>query len=184
GTDVLRVPGDFADVESMVALRKMLADRGGIDTAIVMSTLCPLMEVAGVAASKDNKTTVPDSSAEGIQRAVDVAALATRGKYVGPLVAVVTFIPLLTSTPFAPAILFVSSLASAIPVPTCALYASTNATSLLLYQARHPLPLYQFAALYNLYFAQEIQINLSSSRDRRTTFFEASPARFPESPRL
>ncbi|KAJ7228103.1 hypothetical protein C8J57DRAFT_1387875 [Mycena rebaudengoi] len=145
GTDILGVPGDFADVESMVALRKMLADRwGGIDTVIVaagVSALRPLMEVAGVEPSKDNKAAVPDATVEGIQRAVDVASLATRGNYVGPLVAAITFIPLLTNTSPAPAILLVNSLASVIPAPTRTLYASTKAASLLLYQAlaiEHP----------------------------------------------
>ncbi|KAJ7268632.1 hypothetical protein C8J57DRAFT_1613007, partial [Mycena rebaudengoi] len=97
GTDTVGVPEDFAYVESMVALRKMLADLsgwGGIDTVIVaagVSALRALMEVAGVELSKDIKAAIPDASAEGIQRAVDVAALATRGNYVGPLVAAVTF---------------------------------------------------------------------------------------------
>ncbi|KAJ7268635.1 hypothetical protein C8J57DRAFT_1509813 [Mycena rebaudengoi] len=97
---------------------------GGIDTVIVaagVSALRQLMEVAGVEPSKDNKAAIPDASAEGIQRAVDVAALATRE---------------LSSLPPQSC-----SLASVIPAPTRALYASTKAASLLLYEAlaiEHP----------------------------------------------
>lgn len=44
-------------------------------------------------------------------------------------------IPMLTRTSTAPAILLVSSMAALVPAPTRALYASTKASSLLLYQA-------------------------------------------------
>jgi hypothetical protein len=60
---------------------------GGIDTMIVaagVSALRPLMEVTGVDSGNVGK--------EGIQRVVDVVALATRGNYVGPLIAAVTFV--------------------------------------------------------------------------------------------
>ncbi|KAJ7218220.1 hypothetical protein C8J57DRAFT_1613027 [Mycena rebaudengoi] len=115
------------------------------------------MEVAGVELSKDNnlnKAAIPDASAEGIQRAVDVAALATRGNYVGPLVAAVTFVrfctlltyilycaPTSRSSRAPPPLPQSCPLASVIPAPMRTLYASTKAASLLLYLAlaiEHP----------------------------------------------
>ncbi|KAJ7447569.1 hypothetical protein B0H11DRAFT_365760 [Mycena galericulata] len=132
-TEVLGIAGDFAEAGDMVNLRTQVESQwGGIDTMIVaagVSALRPLLEIAGA------------GDKEGIQHVVDIAALATRGNYVGPLVAAVTFIPLLESTSPSPAILLLNSLASAIPAPTRTLYAATKAASLHLYQAlaiEHP----------------------------------------------
>ncbi|KAG6816571.1 hypothetical protein H0H87_004931 [Tephrocybe sp. NHM501043] len=117
----------------------------GVDTVIVaagVSALQPLMTVAGVEAYAGGTSFTPSqASVEGIQRAVDVSIAATRGNYIGPLVAAITFIPLLISSSTAPSILLVSSLAAVIPAPTRTLYASTKAASLVLYQAlsiEHP----------------------------------------------
>ncbi|KAG6916969.1 hypothetical protein DXG01_004397 [Tephrocybe rancida] len=143
---IFGVTADFADVGDMVRLRERLQrEWQGVDTVIVaagVSALQPLMAVAGVEADTDGSSFSPsEASAEGIQRAVDVSMAATRGNYTGPLVAAVTFIPLLTSSSSAPSILLVSSLAAVIPAPTRTLYASTKAASLVLYQAlsiEHP----------------------------------------------
>ncbi|KAJ6505798.1 hypothetical protein C8R47DRAFT_967631 [Mycena vitilis] len=136
-TDVIGITGDFADPDDMVRTRESLESQwGGIDTIVVaagVSALLPFMEVAGSQPGNVEKA--------GIQHLVDVAALATRGNYVGPLVAAVAFIPLLESRSPHPSILLVNSLASAIPAPTRTLYASTKAASLHLYQAlaiEHP----------------------------------------------
>ncbi|KAJ7088436.1 hypothetical protein B0H15DRAFT_290955 [Mycena belliarum] len=137
GTEIVGIAGDFAEVEDMVKIRTQLVLQwGGLDTMIVaagVSALRPLMEVAGA--------TSGNVGPEGIQHVVNVAGLATRGNYVGPLVAAVTFIPVLQDTSRHPSILLVNSLASAIPAPTRTLYASTKAASLHLYQAlaiEHP----------------------------------------------
>ncbi|KAJ7473954.1 hypothetical protein FB451DRAFT_1558246 [Mycena latifolia] len=136
-TEVVGITGDFAEVEDMVKIRTQLESLwGGIDTMIVaagVSALRPLMEVAGAQSG--------NVGPEGIQRVVDVVGLATRGNYVGPLVAAVTFIPLLQATSPQPSILLINTLASAIPAPTRTIYASTKAASLHLYQAlaiEHP----------------------------------------------
>ncbi|KAJ7063983.1 hypothetical protein C8F01DRAFT_984365 [Mycena amicta] len=133
-TEVLALAGDFTAVGDMVRIRKELESRwGGVDTVIVaagVSALRPLLDIA-----KDKP------GDEGIQHVVDIAELATRGNFVGPLIAAVTFIPLLEESSPHPSILLVNSLASAIPAPTRALYASTKAASLHLYQAlaiEHP----------------------------------------------
>ncbi|KAF7304099.1 hypothetical protein MIND_00641400 [Mycena indigotica] len=133
-TEVLALAGDFAEVGDMVRVRNELQSRwGGIDTVVVaagVSALRPLLDIV-----KDKP------GDDGIQHLVDVSARATRGNFVGPLVAAATFIPLLESSSPHPSILLVNSLASAIPAPTRALYASTKAASLHLYQAlaiEHP----------------------------------------------
>ncbi|KAF8055616.1 hypothetical protein FPV67DRAFT_1596678 [Lyophyllum atratum] len=145
-TRIMGVTGDFADVDDMVRLRTTLeTEWQGVDTVIVaagVSALQPLMAVAGVEShSKGSKFVPAKATRVGIHQAVDVAAAATRGNYVGPLVAAITFIPLLTTTSDAPSILLVSSLAALIPAPTRTIYASTKAASLVLYQAlsiEHP----------------------------------------------
>ncbi|KAF7367842.1 Dehydrogenase/reductase SDR family member 7B [Mycena sanguinolenta] len=136
-TEVIGITGDFAEVEDMVRAREQLESRwGGIDTMIVaagVSALLPLMEITGVKSGNADK--------EGIQRVVDVVGRASRGNYVGPLVAAVTFVPLLESSSPCPSILLVNSLASVLPAPTRSVYASSKAASLLLYQAlsiEHP----------------------------------------------
>ncbi|KAJ7152347.1 hypothetical protein C8R46DRAFT_1197594 [Mycena filopes] len=141
-TEVLGVVGDFADPGEMVEVRaRVEAAWGGLDTMIVaagVSALRPLMEVAGTTPETANSNV--DKAA--IEHVVDVAGAATRGNYVGPLVAALTFIPLLQSSSPRPAILLVNSLAAAIPAPTRAIYASTKASSLHLYQSlaiEHPL---------------------------------------------
>jgi len=141
---ILGVAGDIANVDDMVLLRKQIeAEWRGVDTIIVaagVSALQPLMAVAGVEVHGSGFKPAQASRA-GIQEAVDVGLAATRGNYIGPLVAAITFIPLLKSTSASPSILLVSSLAALIPAPTRTIYASTKAASLVLYQAlsiEHP----------------------------------------------
>ncbi|KAJ7046220.1 hypothetical protein C8F04DRAFT_1387826 [Mycena alexandri] len=140
-TEIVGFVGDFAEPGDMVEARtRVEAVWGGLDTLIVaagVSALRPLMDVAGATASTSNSNV----EKAAIEHVVDVAAAATRGNYVGPLVAAVAFIPLLQSTSGRPAVLLVNSLASAIPAPTRAIYASTKASSLHLYQSlaiEHP----------------------------------------------
>ncbi|KAF8168547.1 hypothetical protein B0H34DRAFT_793129 [Crassisporium funariophilum] len=140
--DVIGISADFASAEDMVRVRSILETKWkGLDTLIVaagVSALQPLMTVAGVEAKSG---VLEHATIEGIQRAADVSAAAIRGNYTGPLVAAVTFVPLLTNTSKSPSIVLVNSLASVIPAPTRTLYASTKAASLVLYQAlsiEHP----------------------------------------------
>lgn len=71
----------------------MSLEWGGLDTLVVaagVSALQPLMAVAGVEATRDNQ--LKDATKEGIQHTINVAAAATRGNYVGPLLAAITFV--------------------------------------------------------------------------------------------
>lgn len=133
----------------------------GFDTLIVaagVSALKPLLSVAGLESTRvrgqPEEFNPPQADGEAIQKVIDVTAAATKGNYVGPLIAAVTFvsstsqnprpyvvtmiigqIPMLSGTSKSPSVLLVSSLASVIPAPTRAIYASTKSASLLLYQA-------------------------------------------------
>jgi hypothetical protein len=63
----------------------------GFDTLVVaagVSALQPLMAIAGVDTDSDHT----QATKEGIQHVADVAAAATRGNYVGPLISAVTFV--------------------------------------------------------------------------------------------
>ncbi|EDR04783.1 uncharacterized protein LACBIDRAFT_303996 [Laccaria bicolor S238N-H82] len=142
--DFLGVTADFANVDDMVRVREVIQfNWKGLDTIVVaagVSALQPLMAVAGVETANGGFTP-EEATREGIKRVTEVATAAITGNYVGPLIAAVTFIPLLSKTSKSPAITLVSSLASVIAAPTRTIYASTKAASLVLYQAlsiEHP----------------------------------------------
>ncbi|KAJ3991604.1 NAD-P-binding protein [Lentinula boryana] len=136
----LGIPADITIVEDMVRVRTVLEKKwAGIDTVIVaagVSATRPLLEVAGVSTQQN-----ADASKEGIQFAVDAAKVAMRNNYLGPMIAAISFIPVLKRTSKLPSILLISSLGAVIPAPTRSIYGSTKSASLLLYQAlaiEHP----------------------------------------------
>ncbi|KAK8068984.1 hypothetical protein PG994_005600 [Apiospora phragmitis] len=127
------IAADVAVAEDMVAVRERIRQAwGGLDTLHIcagVSALQPVMDLAGVAPGED-------ASADSIRRVVEITGRATQGNLVGPLVAALTF-----RTSSYPAILLVSSLAAMVGAPTRALYGSTKASSLLLFQSlavEHP----------------------------------------------
>ncbi|KAJ4388232.1 hypothetical protein N0V93_008839 [Gnomoniopsis smithogilvyi] len=126
---------DMTVVDDMIGVRTAIeAVWGGLDTVHVcagVSALQPVMALTGRADGDGDS----DASEQGVSRAVEIAGRAMKGNFEGPFVAAVTFIPMLTRTSSSPAILLVSSAAAIIPAPTRALYASSKAASLLLYQA-------------------------------------------------
>ncbi|OJA19699.1 hypothetical protein AZE42_08388 [Rhizopogon vesiculosus] len=141
---VLTVRGDCASVEDMTKVRDtVIKEWDGIDTVIItagVSTLQPLMSVAGVTPSKDSPS-LPHATADAINYAVGVAKAALDGNFFGPYIAAIAFIPLLASCSPSPSILLLSTVAAIIPAPTRSLYASTKSASLLLFQAlaiEHP----------------------------------------------
>ncbi|KAI3611439.1 short-chain dehydrogenase reductase family protein [Moniliophthora roreri] len=114
---------DLSNVEDMIRLRNML------------ETGKPLLSIADVDSPTANATQA------GVERAVTAASAAVQGNYIGPLVAAVTFIPLLKRTSSSPSILLISSLGAVVPAPTRTIYGSTKSASLLLYQSlaiEHP----------------------------------------------
>lgn len=134
------VAADFSDAGDMVRVRgELLTKWGGLDTLYVcagVSAVQPVMSLAGV---KPGET--DDADEAGIRHATDITARATQGNVYGPLVAALTFIPMLLRTSVSPSILLISSVAAVIPAPTRALYGATKASSLLLFQSlaiEHP----------------------------------------------
>ncbi|GAP91852.1 putative short-chain dehydrogenase reductase sdr [Rosellinia necatrix] len=130
---------DFADATDMERLRGQLQRRwNGLDTLHVcagVSAVQPVMALTGIKSGDE------DPSAAGVQHAAEIAGRAAQGNFFGPLVAAITFIPMMQRTSASPAILLVSSVAAVVPAPTRALYAATKAASLLLFQSlaiEHP----------------------------------------------
>ncbi|KAI1111406.1 short chain dehydrogenase [Nemania sp. NC0429] len=139
GDRCLPFAADFTDATEMVRLRsQLLRQWDGLDTLHVcagVSAVQPVMALAGVE-SDDND---PDAAAVG--RAAAIAGRAAQGNFFGPLIAAVTFVPMMKRTSVSPAILLVSSIAAVVPAPTRALYAATKAAALLFFQSlaiEHP----------------------------------------------
>ncbi|KAI3400353.1 hypothetical protein diail_3370 [Diaporthe ilicicola] len=132
GAGCIGAAADMSVVDDMVRVRETIArEWGGLDTIHVcagVSALQPVMALTGVEGDED-------AAGKGIQDAVDITGKAIQGNFFGPMVAALAFIPMLTRTSTAPAILLISSMAALVPAPTRALYAATKASSLLLYQA-------------------------------------------------
>ncbi|CAE6426848.1 unnamed protein product [Rhizoctonia solani] len=127
---VLAVTADFSDEREMENVRIQVQRAwNGIDTVIVsagVSALQPVMNLVNQG---------------GVGRAVSVAIKAIEGNYMGPLVSIITMIPLLESSSKKPAVALISSLAAVVPAPTRAIYCSTKSAGLLLFQSlaiEHP----------------------------------------------
>ncbi|KAI4866488.1 NAD(P)-binding protein [Hypoxylon rubiginosum] len=165
---------DFGNAQDMVRLReRLLAEWDGLDSLHIcagVSAVQPVMNLAGVKPGENH-----DAGTADIQRAVDVVTAATQGNVYGPLVAAVTFIPMLTRTSISPSILLVSSVAAVVPAPTRAIYAATKASSLLLFQSlaiEHP------AITFTFILPATIQGNFRASAvDADTASREAGPNR-------
>ncbi|RYC63067.1 hypothetical protein CHU98_g3162 [Xylaria longipes] len=100
-----------------------------------VSAVQPVMALTGIKSGNE------DPGAAGVQHAAELAGRAAQGNFFGPLIAAMTFIPMMKRTSASPAILLVSSVAAIVPAPTRALYAATKAASLLLFQSlaiEHP----------------------------------------------
>ncbi|KAI9436898.1 hypothetical protein H4582DRAFT_2120298 [Lactarius indigo] len=132
---VFSVCADFTDAEALIIVRNKIEEKWhGLDTLVVsagVSALRPVLEIAGVS----GVSAASQPSVDGVQRVADVAMAAINGNYIGPLLSVVTMIPLMKSTSASPSVLLVSSLGAAIPAPTRAIYGSSKAASYILYQA-------------------------------------------------
>ncbi|KAH9018342.1 hypothetical protein EDB84DRAFT_1403913 [Lactarius hengduanensis] len=131
---VFSVCADFTDAEALIIVRNKIEEKWhGLDTLVVsagVSALRPVLEIAGVSG-----VSAAQPGADGVQRVADVALAAIKGNYIGPLLSVVTMIPLMKSTSASPSVLLLSSLGAAIPAPTRAIYGSSKAASYILYQA-------------------------------------------------
>ncbi|KAI1351822.1 short-chain dehydrogenase [Xylaria sp. FL0043] len=139
GDRCLPFVGDFTDAADMETLRgQLLWQWDGLDTMHVcagVSAVQPVMALTGIKSSDE------DPDAAGVQHAVGIVGRATESNFFGPVIAAMTFIPMMKRTSASPAILLVSSIAAVVPAPTRALYASTKAASLLMFQSlaiEHP----------------------------------------------
>ncbi|KAG9126818.1 hypothetical protein FRC07_001850 [Ceratobasidium sp. 392] len=127
---VLPIVADFGSGDDMARVRNTIQQAwNGLDTVVIaagVSALQPIMNIV---------------KQGGVGHTKAVAAKALEGNYLGPLVSAVTLIPLLETASKQPAIALISSLAAVVPAPTRALYCSTKAASLVLFQSlaiEHP----------------------------------------------
>lgn len=139
GDRCLPFVADFTDAAEMETLRsQLLRQWDGLDTLHVcagVSAVQPVIVLTG--AQSDDE----DPAAAGVERAAGIAGRAAQGNFFGPLIAAMTFVPMLKRTSASPAILLVSSIAAVVPAPTRALYAATKAAALLFFQSlaiEHP----------------------------------------------
>ncbi|KAI1148246.1 short-chain dehydrogenase [Nemania diffusa] len=139
GDRCLPFVADFTQAADMERLRgQLLRQWDGLDTLHIcagVSAVQPVMALTGINSGDE------DPDALSVQFAAEIAGRATQGNFVGPLIAAMTFIPMMKRTSASPAILLVSSVAAVVPAPTRALYAATKAASLLLFQSlaiEHP----------------------------------------------
>lgn len=95
GERCLGIVADMTVVEDMVRVREEIAAAwGGLDTIHVcagVSALQPVMALTGTTDAQD------DAAVGGIQNAVDIAGRAVQGNLVGPLVAALTFVRILSA---------------------------------------------------------------------------------------
>ncbi|KAI2642259.1 short chain dehydrogenase [Xylaria nigripes] len=139
GNQYVPFVADFTEPADMARLRAELLRRwDGLDTLHVcagVSAVQPVMALTGIESSHD------DPDVAGVQHAARIAGRATQSNFFGPLVAAITFLPMMKRTSESPAMLLVSSVAAIVPAPTRALYAATKAASLLFFQSlaiEHP----------------------------------------------
>ncbi|KAI0285525.1 hypothetical protein BC826DRAFT_1052115 [Russula brevipes] len=125
---------DITRAEDLIAIREEIHEKWrGLDTMIVaagVSALRPVLEIAGA-----EGPSVTEPSLGGVERVEDAALAAIKGNYLGPLLSVVTMIPLMRSTSPSPSVLLISSLGAVIPAPTRAIYGSSKAASYILYRS-------------------------------------------------
>ncbi|KAI0426524.1 short-chain dehydrogenase [Xylaria sp. FL1042] len=139
GDRCLPFVGDFTEAADMEKLRgQLLRQWGGLDTMHVcagVSAVQPVMALTGIKSSDE------DPDVLDVQHAVDIVERATESNFFGPVIAALTFVPMMKRTSASPAILLVSSIAAVVPAPTRGLYAATKAASLLMFQSlaiEHP----------------------------------------------
>ena len=104
-----------------------------------VSALQPLFSVAGLKhIIKGNVwEPTPRMTREGIEHTQEVVLRAVRGNLLAPMSALLTFLPMLSTTSKRPVVLLIGSTASLIPAPTRTVYAATKSASLSLFRGEH-----------------------------------------------
>ncbi|WVR08858.1 hypothetical protein IAU60_005917 [Kwoniella sp. DSM 27419] len=157
GADVANlvvVAADIASVEDLLKVRQAVESAwGGLDTLHILAGLPStslLLDLAGVQLGQPTGSAEPvpsgaplqfSSSAdqgssagpdkEGLDRVASEARALSEVNYVGTVLALTCFLPLLASTSSSPAVHHLSSVAATIPAPHRVIYAATKAAGLM-----------------------------------------------------
>ncbi|WVO15497.1 hypothetical protein L204_103155 [Cryptococcus depauperatus] len=143
---ILIYAGDMTKVEDLVKVRDLVSQEwSGIDTVHILAGLPStslLLDLAGVQLSPSRSDNVPPSGAklafnspqnpdiDGLRRVEQEARAVSEVNYLGTLLALSCFLPLLASTSKSPALHHLSSVAGTVPAPHRVIYAATKAAGL------------------------------------------------------
>ncbi|KAI9636856.1 uncharacterized protein MKK02DRAFT_33954 [Dioszegia hungarica] len=151
---IILVTGDVTSVKDLVKLRETVVEAwGGLDTLHILAgvpSTSTLMQLAGVqlepasgAQSKKNPSQrfvftseqgqlgEAGPGEEGLERLAAEARACAEVNYVGTVLALGAFVPLLASSSRSPALHHLSSVAATIPAPCRAIYSATKAAGLM-----------------------------------------------------
>ncbi|WVF65316.1 hypothetical protein IAT40_000042 [Kwoniella sp. CBS 6097] len=158
--DIIIVAGDITQTDDLVRVRETVEKAwSGFDTLHILAGLPStslLLDLAGVSLSNkpnqidslqplpsgaplrfSNKSPTSEGgnqvfgpSREGLQRVADEARALSEVNYVGTVLALACFLPLLASTSRSPAVHHLSSVAATVPAPHRVIYAATKAAAL------------------------------------------------------
>ncbi|WVQ81303.1 hypothetical protein IAT38_003426 [Cryptococcus sp. DSM 104549] len=151
--DVLLVAGDITKGEDLIKAREAVEEAwAGVDTVHILAGLPStslLMDIAGVALNRADPGQSPPSGAplvfssnqgadttihlpsrEGLDRVAAEARAVSEVNYLGTVLALACFLPLLASTSKSPALHHLSSVAATVPAPHRTIYAATKAAGL------------------------------------------------------
>ncbi|WWC63790.1 uncharacterized protein I303_106395 [Kwoniella dejecticola CBS 10117] len=146
--DILVVPADITTTVDLIKVRETVESAwGGLDTLHILAGLPStsiLMELAGVKLNQQDlnsknqnpsKAPLAFSSTGPDQKDLDKVASEARAlsevNYIGTVLALTCFLPLLASTSKSPALHHLSSVAATVPAPHRVIYAATKAAGLM-----------------------------------------------------
>ncbi|WVQ92996.1 hypothetical protein IAU59_000059 [Kwoniella sp. CBS 9459] len=155
--DIIVVAGDITQTDDLLRIRKAVEKAwSGFDTLHILAGLPStslLLDLAGVSLNKKRNDEDPlpsgaplrfsnsnsnandteklvGPSRDGLQRVADEARALSEVNYVGTVLALACFLPLLASTSRSPAVHHLSSVAATVPAPHRVIYAATKAAAL------------------------------------------------------
>ncbi|OXG18344.1 hypothetical protein C361_04467 [Cryptococcus neoformans Tu259-1] len=150
--EVLVFRGDMTKVADLVSAREMIVKAwSGVDTVHILAGLPStslLMDLAGVSLDRSSPSTASPSGAplafslkgestgsgpsfEGLERVEKEARAVAEVNYLGTVLALSCFLPLLASSSRSPALHHLSSVAATVPAPHRVIYAATKSAGLM-----------------------------------------------------
>ncbi|WWC98206.1 hypothetical protein V866_005097 [Kwoniella sp. B9012] len=150
--NLLVVPADVTSTDDLVKVREVVEKAwSGLDTLHILAGLpstSMLMDLAGVSLNKQDANKPPSGaplsfsnsaggegsagpSKAGLDKVAFEARAVSEVNYVGTILALTCFLPLLASTSKSPALHHLSSVAATVPAPHRVIYAATKSAGLM-----------------------------------------------------